>query len=65
VINAISYVFYSVKKESPKRAGPGRPSEGKKAYTVTLTAENVVKAKKREPNFSALLDRLLAAFLKI
>jgi post-segregation antitoxin (ccd killing protein) len=53
-----------MKKEAEKRPGPGRPSEGKKSYTVTLTAENVARAKKREANFSGLLDRLLAAFLK-
>lgn len=51
-----------MKKPEPER-GPGRPSEGKKAFTVTLTAANVAKAKKRERNFSGLLDRLLADWL--
>lgn len=46
-----------------KRAGAGRKPEGKAAYNVTLTAKNVARAKRREPNLSALLDRLLAAWL--
>jgi len=46
-----------------KRKGAGRPQEGKEKFTVSLTAENVSKAKKREGNFSALLDRLLALWL--
>jgi hypothetical protein len=36
---------------------------GKNAYTVTLTEKNVSRAKKREKNFSGLLDRLLATWL--
>jgi hypothetical protein len=46
-----------------KREGAGRPSEGKKPYLVTLTETNVKKAKKRERNFSGLLDDLLARWL--
>jgi hypothetical protein len=46
-----------------KRKGAGRPPEGKARYTVTLDEKNVAKAKKREDNFSGLLDRLLADFL--
>jgi len=46
-----------------KREGAGRKPEGKAHYNVTLTEANVTKAKKREGNFSALLDRLLAAWL--
>ncbi|HYJ05438.1 MAG TPA: hypothetical protein VEX43_09910 [Chthoniobacterales bacterium] len=46
-----------------KRKGAGRKSEGKSAYNVTLTVKNVERAKRRESNFSALLDRLLAAWL--
>ena len=46
-----------------KREGAGRPTQGKVNYTVSLTAENVTKAKEREGNFSGLLDRLLAAWL--
>lgn len=46
-----------------KRKGAGRPAEGKAAYTVTLTASNVARAKKREGNFSGLLDGLLARWL--
>jgi hypothetical protein len=41
----------------------GRKSEGKKAVLVTLTEKNVKRAKKREANFSGLLDRLLAEWL--
>jgi len=54
------------KKESHrggKREGAGRPSEGKRPYTVTLTAENVQSAKASEDNFSGLLDRLLSDWL--
>ncbi|HEY6207082.1 MAG TPA: hypothetical protein VIW21_13040 [Chthoniobacterales bacterium] len=46
-----------------KREGAGRPPEGKKPYLVTLTEANVKRAKKRENNFSGLLDRLLARWL--
>ena len=46
-----------------KRKGAGRKPEGKEAYNVTLTAKNVQRAKRREPNFSGLLARLLAAWL--
>ena len=46
-----------------KRKGAGRKPEGKKRYLVTLTEGNVTKAKKREANFSGLLDRLLARWL--
>jgi post-segregation antitoxin (ccd killing protein) len=47
-----------------KREGAGRPPEGKQRCTVTLDSENVKRAKKREENFSGLLDRLLAEWLK-
>ena len=47
-----------------KRAGAGRKPEGKAAYNVTLTAKNVETAKKKEANFSGLLDRLLSAWLR-
>ena len=50
-------------KQGGKREGAGRPPEGKKPYLVTLTEKNVTKAKKREANFSGLLDRLLAGWL--
>lgn len=46
-----------------KREGAGRPSQGKARYNVTLTAENVTKARRRESNVSGLLDRLLADWL--
>lgn len=52
-----------VAKRGGKREGAGRKPLGKSAYTVTLTADNVAKAKKRESNFSGLLDRLLAQWL--
>ena len=52
------------KQRGGKRKGAGRKSEGKAAYTVTLTEMNVKRAKKRESNFSGLLDRLLAKWLK-
>jgi hypothetical protein len=50
-------------KRGGKREGAGRKPEGKVAYTVTLTEKNVERARKRESNFSGLLDRLLAAWL--
>lgn len=56
-----------MKKKPPrggKREGAGRPDEGKRPFTVTLTAENVAKAKKRTGNFSGTLDTLLAEWLK-
>ena len=45
------------------REGAGRKPEGKARYTVTLTTENVARAKARESNFSGLIDRLLARWL--
>ena len=53
-----------MKSRGGKRKGAGRKPQGKAAYTVTLTEENVDRAKKREMNFSGLLDRLLAKWLK-
>jgi hypothetical protein len=50
-------------KQGGKREGAGRPPDGKKPYLVTLTQDNVKRAKKRESNFSGLLDRLLARWL--
>lgn len=52
------------KSRGGAREGAGRKPMGKAAYTVTLTEKNVDKAKKREANFSGLLDRLLAKWLK-
>jgi hypothetical protein len=46
-----------------KRKGAGRKPMGKAAYLVTLTEKNVKRAKKRETNFSGLLDRLLTGWL--
>jgi hypothetical protein len=46
-----------------KRKGAGRKPEGKAKFTVTLTEDNVTKAKALETNFSGLLDRLLANWL--
>ena len=46
-----------------KREGAGRPPEGKQRCTVTMDSKNVAKAKKRESNFSGLLDRLLNEWL--
>jgi hypothetical protein len=50
-------------KRGGKREGAGRKPMGKAPYTVTLTEANVEKARKRESNFSGLLDRLLARWL--
>jgi hypothetical protein len=48
-----------------KREGAGRPSEGKKAYLVTLTEKNAERAKKRvgKGKFSGLMDGLLADWI--
>jgi hypothetical protein len=55
-------------KEKPKRGGKregsGRKPMGKKTYSLTLTEGNVVEARKRESNFSGLIDRLLARWLR-
>ena len=53
-----------MKKTPPKARSVGRPSEGKKPYLVTLTQVNAEKAKKREKNFSGLMDSLLTDWLK-
>ncbi len=53
-----------MKKRGGKRKGAGRKPEGKTPYTVTLTEKNVERARKRESNFSGLLDRLLANWLR-
>ena len=51
------------KQHGGKRKGAGRKRAGKKAVLVTLTAKNVKVAKRREANFSGLLDRLLADWI--
>ena len=51
-------------KRGGKREGAGRKPEGKERFNVTLTAKNVERAKKREKNLSALLDGLLALWLR-
>lgn len=50
-------------KRGGKREGAGRKPEGKATYSVTLTKKTVERAKKRETNFSGLLDRLLSEWL--
>ena len=52
------------KAHGGKRKGAGRKPEGKIPQTVTLTEKNVERAKKRVTNFSALLDELLAIWLR-
>jgi len=52
------------KRRGGKRKGAGRKPMGKGRFTVTLTKANVTNARKRERNFSGLLDRLLAGWLK-
>ena len=48
-----------------KRKGAGRKPEGKRGYSVTLTEANVEKVLKSEKNLSALLDRLLALWIRL
>ena len=47
-----------------KRKGAGRKPMGKKLYTVSLTETAAERAKRRENNFSGLLDRLLGEWLR-
>jgi hypothetical protein len=65
-VNKILYICFQVvkKQHGGKRKGAGRKPEGKIPVTVTLTEANVERAKKREMNFSALLDGLLALWLR-
>ena len=51
-------------KRGGKRKGAGRKSMGKERYTVTLTAENIERARNKERNLSGLLDRLLAQWVR-
>jgi post-segregation antitoxin (ccd killing protein) len=46
------------------REGAGRPSLGKARVNLTLNGELVERAREREPNLSALLDRLLRQWLE-
>lgn len=50
-------------KRGGRREGAGRKPQGKDHYNVTLTQQNVTRAKARESNFSGLLDRLLSDWL--
>ena len=47
-----------------KREGAGKKPQGKKSYLVSLTEKNAERAKRRVDNFSALLDGLLARWLR-
>jgi len=47
-----------------KRKGAGKKPQGKKAYLVSLTEKNAERAKRKVDNFSGLLDRLLAKWLR-
>ena len=60
-----SYIYFQVVKtqHGGKRKGAGRKDQGKKPVLVTLNEKNVKRAKKREDNFSGLLDRLLADWI--
>jgi post-segregation antitoxin (ccd killing protein) len=46
-----------------KREGAGRPTQGKTRINLTLNQELVERARAREDNLSALIDRLLAQWL--
>jgi len=50
-------------KRGGKREGAGRKSQGKRKYSVSLTADTVERAQERTDNFSGLLDRLLTDWL--
>ena len=57
-----------MKKTPPTRGGAregaGRPPLGKTRINLTLNSELVEKARTKEGNLSALLDRLLATWLE-
>lgn len=46
------------------RKGAGRPPLGKTRINLTLTKDLVERARAKEDNLSALLDRLLAEWLR-
>jgi hypothetical protein len=50
-------------KRGGAREGAGRPSLGKKQYSLTLTEKTVTKARKRTKNLSGLVDDLLTEWL--
>lgn len=50
-------------KRGGAREGAGRPSQGKKQYSLTLTETTVTKARKRTKNLSGLVDGLLEAWM--
>lgn len=54
----------TAKQRGGKREGAGRPSEGKTRVNLTLNSELVSRAKEKESNLSALLDRLLGQWLE-
>ena len=51
-------------KRGGSREGAGRPPLGKTRANVTLTKDLVDRARLKEGNLSALLDRLLNQWLK-
>ena len=51
-------------KHGGKREGAGRKGAGKGRFTLSLTAENVEKAKGKTDNLSATVDALLERWLK-
>jgi hypothetical protein len=60
-------LFFKMKKQPTHggaREGAGRKPQGKKSYLLSLTEKNVAAAKKREKNFSGLMDGLLHEWLK-
>ncbi len=50
-------------KRGGARAGAGRKSQGKATYNLSLTVDNVEKARKRTDNLSGTVDGLLAKWL--
>ena len=50
-------------KRGGAREGAGRPSQGKARVNLSLNQDLVTRARDREPNLSALLDKLLAQWL--
>jgi hypothetical protein len=67
IIIQSSTKFVRMKKKSstePPKRERGRPSQGKTRINLTLNESLVERARKREENLSALLDRLLAQWLE-
>jgi hypothetical protein len=60
---ALNQMKNSTPKRGGSREGAGRPSQGKTRINLTLNSDLVDRARAKESNLSALLDRLLTGWL--